>query len=90
MDGEYLRPVRSRRAAIDRAAVRTRLAHPNQAALCAGLYRLSYKAGWRGQWFVFGRPSYDPPMATSEAAIDANRRKATMAALAAFGRQAAA
>jgi hypothetical protein len=51
-------------------------------------YRLSSGVGWRGQWFVFDRPSYDPRLATSEAAIEANCRKAARAALEAFARQA--
>jgi hypothetical protein len=53
-------------------------------------FHLSRKAGWRGKWFVFDRRSYDPPLATDEATIEANCRKAASAAQEAFNRQAEA
>jgi len=52
--------------------------------------RLSSRAGWRGQWFVFDRPSHEPPSATSKATIEASCRKAAGAVLEAFARQAEA
>jgi len=48
-------------------------------------YRLSFKPGGRGQWFVFDD---DPRAATTEAAIEAACAKAVGAALEAFARHA--
>ena len=48
-------------------------------------YRLSFKPGGRGQWFVFDD---DPHAATTEAAIEAAGAKAARAALEAFAGQA--
>jgi hypothetical protein len=53
-------------------------------------FGLSRRAGWRGKWFVFDRRSYDLPLATGEAKIEANCRKAARAAQEAFDRQAEA
>jgi len=51
-------------------------------------FRLSWRASWRGQWFVFDESRHGRPI--SEAAIEANCRKAASAAQAAFDRQAEA
>ena len=50
--------------------------------------RLRFKWGWRGQLFVFDTPSYDPPAATSEVALEAACVKAARLALKAFNEQA--
>ena len=49
---------------------------------------LSAGWGWRGKVFVFDRPSYDPALAATEAAMQANCAKAARAALEAFTKQA--
>lgn len=51
-------------------------------------FYLSTKAGWRGRLFIFDRPSYDPPIANSEAAMAEPCAKAARIALEAFMRQA--
>jgi hypothetical protein len=44
--------------------------------------------GWRSKLFVLDRPSYDPPLASTEAATEANCAKAARQALEAFTKQA--
>ena len=51
-------------------------------------FRLSHKWGWRGKIFVFDTPSYDPPIAHTEAAMEASCTKAARLALKAFNEQA--
>ena len=51
-------------------------------------FHLSTGWGWRSKVFVFDRPSYDPPLAATEAATEANCAKAARKALDAFAKQA--
>ncbi len=44
--------------------------------------------GWRGKLFVFDRPSYDPPIASTEAAMQELCAKVARTALDAFTREA--
>lgn len=49
---------------------------------------VSHKWGWRGKTFVYDRPSYDPPIVPTEAAMEASCMKAATTALKAFNEQA--
>ena len=45
-------------------------------------------AGWRGKLFVFDRPTYDPPIVSTEAAMEGVCAKTARTALDAFTREA--